>query len=768
MRKLTYFAFSFAFGALLFCLLLPDARLLAVSGALLLLAAASLLFRKRRAVAAASLLLFGTSLGLAWSFADRQLRVVPAETYCGEQGTSSAFLLSDYPEKTEYAVRLKGYVLTDTGKKLSVLLFYYGDTENTAGLRPGDTLSVSAIFRVASSSAGKMTFAYFSKGVYLIGSSSGELAVLQKGPAFSLRYLPRYLSRALLTAIDKVFPEDVSPCMRALLLGDQSGLNEDTALSYSLSVTGTYHIAAVSGMQVSFLAWLLLLLFRNRKIAVPVTAVLVLLFGAVTGFPASVSRAVIMQLFVLASFALQREADTLSFLAAAMLILLALNPYAVMNYGFQLSFAATLGMTLFSGRIQSALRKTLSGKKLKKLPVLRQILVGVCGILSSSAGALVFTLPLTAYYYGYVSVISLAVNLLILWAVTGATLVCLVASLVGLVWLPAGKLAAVPGTLLARYLIGTVEQIGSFRHAALYTTSPYTIFWLICLYLMFVLLLLFRARGRQFLIPAGLAAVTFCAVLLLSASESALSSFSVTALDVGQGESVVVTCGSLTAVIDCGGSGGEKVGDTVANYLSGLGRDHVDLLLLTHYDEDHVCGVSRLLQRMDVTLACMPDPSLCADSDAADRIAEAAASAGTEVRYLLSDTSVRFGTASITVFAPDGSERSENESGLIYLCSCGSFDALITGDAGTEREESLLQSAALPDIEVLVAGHHGSNTSTSAALLDALQPEIALISVGYNHYGLPSEAVLSRLVSYGISVYRTDQWGNITVYAGAE
>ena len=123
---------------------------------------------------------------------------------------------------------------------------------------------------------------------------------------------------------------------------------------------------------------------------------------------------------------------------------------------------------------------------------------------------------------------------------------------------------------------------------------------------------------------------------------------------------------------------------------------------------------------------------------------------------------VNLGDMKASVFAPLG-YGAENENGLIALFSQDNFDALITGDIPQYAEDRLVSEKAIPDIELLVAGHHGSKYSTSEYLLDSLKPETAVISVGENTYGHPTPEVLERLLSRGIDVFRTDTNGNIKV-----
>ncbi|NLB56266.1 MAG: DNA internalization-related competence protein ComEC/Rec2, partial [Lentisphaerae bacterium] len=108
----------------------------------------------------------------------------------------------------------------------------------------------------------------------------------------------------------------------------------------------------------------------------------------------------------------------------------------------------------------------------------------------------------------------------------------------------------------------------------------------------------------------------------------------------------------------------------------------------------------------------------------------------------------------------------DNENGLSVLCSYWEYDALVTGDMSIKTEERLLDSYFLPDIELLFVSHHGSAYSTSDELLNALRPETAIISVGRNHYGHPSDIVLTRLKNAGSEVFRTDINGDVTVRLG--
>ncbi len=170
------------------------------------------------------------------------------------------------------------------------------------------------------------------------------------------------------------------------------------------------------------------------------------------------------------------------------------------------------------------------------------------------------------------------------------------------------------------------------------------------------------------------------------------------------------------------------------------------------------------MDRVQVRAVAMPEP-MPSDLDVFEEIEAAADANGTKLIYVTENVDIALGDARLSVFAPLGAY-SENERGLSLLCSKGSYDILITGDMQAETEAVLLYSTAIADIETLVVGHHGSKYSTSDELLDTTKPETAVISVGYNSYGHPTEEVLERLRDRNIQVFRTDISGNVTIDAG--
>ena len=244
------------------------------------------------------------------------------------------------------------------------------------------------------------------------------------------------------------------------------------------------------------------------------------------------------------------------------------------------------------------------------------------------------------------------------------------------------------------------------------------------------------------------AVVVLSAVLIIrscSGSSEIPEDCSLTVLDVGQGQSVVLTSGRYTAVVDCGSTSISDPGRITGDYLLENDRGHIDLMILSHYHSDHTNGLDQLARMVDIGAILLPQPPED-DTYIHDRIVSLADRLDIGISYISKDTTVSLGDGELTLYAPLGGE-TENE---------------MTADAPASIEYRLLDHADLPDIEILVAGHHGSAGSTSQDLLDAVTPEAAIISVGENEYGHPAGSLLRRLSENGVAVYRTDESGNIT------
>lgn len=296
-------------------------------------------------------------------------------------------------------------------------------------------------------------------------------------------------------------------------------------------------------------------------------------------------------------------------------------------------------------------------------------------------------------------------------------------------------------------------------------SNPMFALWLAAAYALFITAWLRSRKTGSFRIITPLC----LSLILLWGSGIAVrlawsDELAVTVLDVGQGESVLLTSGEKAVMVDCGGSYMTRdAGEAAVKAMRGQQRRHLDALILSHLHADHVNGAARVLSQLDVDTLYLPAQT---DEDGyLPEILRTAREAGTAVEYVTENLRLVAGEMELTVWAPM-LRGEENENCLIVMAQQGDFETLITGDSLTPAEMLLSARYPLPDAEVLVVGHHGSDTSTCRELIESIQPDLAIISVGYNNYGHPSPRVIERLEGYGIRVLRTDLEGNITVKAG--
>lgn len=758
MRKLAYCAGGFSAAIFAAHFLLPSgcAYYGVLAAAALALVTLLLPGTTRRRVAVA---LLSAAIGFGWYGVCVSARLAPAQTVSADVQTVTA-RVTEYPVAYDHSYGLT-VLLTSPDVPICRARLYASDAA-AADLRPGDEITADVKLRPATLRYGEETDTYISKGIYLLGSVQDKTLEQTSVWKSSWCYWPKTVARSLKVSAQAAFPADVLPFAQALMLGDKSALYAQD-LDIPLSTTGIMHTVAVSGLHLAFLLGFLRLFTGNRRTTGVIGLPLMAVFVIMAGCSPSVLRAAFMTALVLFAPLLGHENDPPTSLLTALAILLAANPFAAASISLQLSFASMAGLFCVSGALHRALDARLLPTGVRFSWLRRKVRAFFSATTASSVGAMVFTVPLTALHFGNVSLIAPVTNLLILWLLPAAFIGCYLAALLGLVWTWGGMALAWVTAWPLRYILAVAKLLSKLPGAVLFTGNRMVVWWLVFVYAVFgaAWVIARRRKRKNYWPPAACSILALCAVLIVSSAQLRRTS-TVTALDVSQGQSIVFSSGRACAVVDCGGrSTVEDPGDLAARKLLAQGHRSLDLLVLTHPHDDHVNGVLRLMHWLPVRTLVIPAAADMTEAPLCDILALAAQNHTAVVR-VDAERTVTAGGISVHLY-PEPCAGQEDGS-MIVLATIGDYDTLVPGDVDSAAEAKFLDGCTYPDIELLLVGHHGSKKSTSDAWLDAIAPDAAIISVGYNSYGHPTAETLARLQAHNIPIYRTDQMGDITVH----
>jgi competence protein ComEC len=538
----------------------------------------------------------------------------------------------------------------------------------------------------------------------------------------------------------------------ALLLGLSIGDTEQmpAEVEEDFRASGLAHLLAVSGSNVAMFlvpvlalaAWLGLRI-RSR---VAVAAAAIVFFAVLTRWEPSVLRAGAMAAVALVGIWAGRPRSTGALLGASVGGLLVVDPWLATSVGFQLSAAATAGLALLASPVAA---------RLSWMP--RPVALATAATAAAQAGVT----PLLLLHFGVVPIVTLLANVLAFPAVAAALLLGLLAAGAGLAWVPLGHLVGIAAAAPLGYLIGLADRMARFPLPSLTGDGV----GLPAASAALAMLLAWRLRrGRR---PIGAVAVVLSVATLAWSSVPMAgppAGLTITFLDVGQGDAAVVrTPEGGTVVIDAGPDP-----EQVAAELAALGIRRIDLAVGTHAHADHVEGFPAVLARFPVGL--MVEPGCPGDSPSYARFVRAIRNEDVLVRHPRGGDRLWVGDLEVDVLGPDrcspGGE-SPNDESVVLRLRYGDHVMLFPGDAEVPAQRDMIEDGDPLRADVLKVPHHGGDTN-APEFLDAVDASVGVVSVGPNDYGHPNAGVLAALRAEGMTVYRTDVAGDVTVWFGAQ
>lgn len=558
--------------------------------------------------------------------------------------------------------------------------------------------------------------------------------------------------RDAVTAYAQELPGFGGELVPGLAIGDTSQISE--VLNQAMKTASLTHLTAVSGANCAIVIGIVMTV--TARLRLPRWARVVAAGGALFAFvivvtpQSSVVRAAVMAVVVLVSLVLGRPGSGVPILATAALGMLLWDPWWAVDFGFILSVLATGGLLVLARPIALSLSRWM--------PETLAMLVAIPLAAQLACQPVIILLSPALSTYGVVA------NVLAGFAAPIATISGLIAALLlpiipwlghvamWVTWIPASWIAscALVFSKLPLPQIPWPEGLAGLGLAVVFST-------LLC-----VMLLARRAIIRR-TVALGLTGVLFVfggtqVITRVVAQMNMPHNWIMAVCDVGQGDAVLVRSLARVALIDTG-----REPERLSQCLSTLGINHIDLLVLTHYDMDHIGGVSAVLGKVDMAVVGKTENLL--DQGTLDEIA----AGGTKIVRGVAGQSGLLGQLTWSMVWPEANNpemQTGNPGSLTLLIRGENFSGLFLGDLDERAQNELLRQTPLPAVDVVKVAHHGSSDQ-SARFYQAISPAIAALSVGKdNGYGHPTKKTLDMLAGLGTLTPRTDQQGLLLVIPG--
>lgn len=573
----------------------------------------------------------------------------------------------------------------------------------------------------------------------------------------------------------------------AILMGDKTELDQEIKDLYSLS--GIAHILAISGLHISLIGMFLYSLLRKRfsfATSSALTIAVVTLFAITSGMGIATIRAFVMFVLKLIGEILGRKYDYITAISLSALILLADNPFIIINSGFQMSFGAMITITIIWPKVVYLINI--------KSKIANSIVLSLCiGI---------FMNPVIAYNYFQLPTYSFMLNIIVVPLLGIVVISAIAGSGMGFLSILMGKTALTPGCLILEVYTFLCENVLKIPGAVIVVGKP-TI-KIIVLYYMVIVFFLFcftlvrknyekdcnikemidengkkvissqiilkKQRKFDFKIRLAVVGISILSGFFIYYTPS--KGLDIQFMDVGQGDGIFIKADDGTTITIDGGSSDVK---NVAKYrmipcIKASGTGVIDYAVITHADKDHISGIEEILNmntENGLTIRNLVMPHVSYEDEAYDELLTAAKTKGIQVLYIKEGDTMKLDKVEIKCIHPDGKYISDNRNDYSTVLSLKyeNFSALFTGDIPAEIEKSIINKID-NNYTILKVAHHGSKYSSNMEFLKKVMPAYSVISVGEdNSYGHPGTETINKLKSLNSKILRTDLSGEIEIFS---
>ena len=585
-----------------------------------------------------------------------------------------------------------------------------------------------------------------------------------------------------------------------LLLGDDDNIDDDIEESFKISSLS--HILAVSGMQVTYIITAMYFIFNNLlgKRKTKIVIIIILIFYTIlTGFSPSIVRASIMGILIMGAGLFYRKNDIWNSIAISLLLMLIYNPFLITNVGLQLSYLGTIGIILLNKTFLRIFNKIRFEKYILNRKIIN-IVSKIIEILTVTISASVVVFPIMLYNFNLFGTYFLITNLLASIIIGPITIFGTVIVIISFIFLKLGKMFSIFLEISLNILV-LVSNFSKLPFSKIYITTP-KISMIIFYYVLIIffnyiykiynnrnlsltqirfrnLIALYKYKIKE-IYNNKKSRKKFISILILIVFCFNIYNFFIIKrelkiyfVDVGQGDSTfIVTPKNETILIDGGGSLGTDfdVGEsTLLPYILDRGYKKIDLMFVSHFDQDHIGGLFKILEELKVEKVCISKQE--EDSENYQKFLNIVKEKNIQVLVVKKgDKIVLDNNLYFDILWPNDKQIEENKlnnNAIVMKLNYNNFSTLFTGDIEKPAEEKILEiykNSKILESDILKVAHHGSKTSTTDEFLNKVKPKIALIGVGKdNMFGHPSNTTIEKLEKMNIKIYRTDLNAEISI-----
>lgn len=576
-------------------------------------------------------------------------------------------------------------------------------------------------------------------------------------------YKLRYIMK---NQISKLLPKETAGLCLGMLIGDTSSIDGD--LQEDFRDSNLSHILAVSGSNVSYIIVSITYIFNKmcfrKKLSKIISIFLLFLFMLLTGCTSSVNRACIMAILMLIGDLLYRKSDVYNNLAISALILLIINPYSILDIGFQLSYMGTIGIVFLHDKINNFIKTD------------NRILKYFLEMFNVTTCANIAIIPIMMFHFNTISLTFYFSNILAGPILGIIVIMGFIMFFISLIFIPLATPIAFILNIMLKLIIKIAEITASIPLSKVLITTPSIFF--IAIWYIIIFLIVYRRNVKDFYSKSKkkiniIISITLVVIIISNLVININRHLKIYFIDVGQGDScLIVTPSNKRILIDGGGSefGSFDVGEkTLIPYLLDRKIKKLDYIIISHFDSDHVGGILTIIKniKVDKIVICKQGKN----SENYKNFLNIVKNKKIDVYVVKEKNKIEIEQDTfIYILHPTGdliSDNILNNNSIVMKFCYKSFSMLFTGDIEEIAENELIkryENSNILSSTVLKVGHHGSKTSSTGNFLNKVKPKIALIGVGSkNTFGHPNNGVLDRLKNLKCKIYRTDFNGEITL-----